>query len=161
MVLPSCLLLFCVEISVFFFRALCGGRANVFQPVQLIPPHVPRVAVLITRQMEGPAKEWGRSGGGAGGGEWKKGEVCDVFINKKQLCMMLTAGWSAPRPNPALLLLTFQRSGAYPRQCAQSSLSRSGSVQGSGGGRPWLSLLPGPQKHTQTAKAEQAFTGPA
>lgn len=76
---------------------------------------------------------WGAGGVEEGGG-------CDVFINKKQLCMMLTAGWSAPRPNPALLLLTFQHSGAYPRQCAQSSLSRSGSVQGSGGGRPWLSL---------------------
>lgn len=121
-----------------FFRALCGRRANVLQPVQLIPPYVPRVAVLITRQMEGPAKEWGR-GGGVGGGV-EEGGGCDVFINKKQLCMMLTAGWSAPRPNPALLLLTFQRSGAYPRQCAQSSLSRSGSAQGSGGGRPWLSL---------------------
>lgn len=70
----------------------------------------------------------------------EEGGGCDVFINKKQLCMMLTAGWSAPRPNPALLLLTFQRSGAYPRQCAQSSLSRSSSVQGSEGGLPWLSL---------------------
>lgn len=72
--------------------------------------------------------------------EVEEGGGCDVFINKKQLCMMLTAGWSAPRPNPALLLLTFQRSGAYPRQCAQSSLSRSSSVQGSGGGQPWLSF---------------------
>lgn len=97
--------------------------------------------------MEERAKERGR---GVKGEREKEGERrgaeegggCDAFINKKQLCMMLTAGWSAPRPNPAWLLLTFQRLGAYPRRRAQSSLSRSSSVQGSGGGRPWLSLLP-------------------
>lgn len=73
---------------------------------------------------------WGRAGR----------EGCDVLINKRQLCMMLTAGWSGPRHNPPQLLLTFQRPGAYPRRRAQSSLSRSSSVQGSGGGRPWPSL---------------------
>jgi len=59
---------------------------------------------------------------------------------------MLTAGWSGPRHNPPRLLLTFQRPGAYPRRCAQSSLSRSSSVQGSGGGRPWPSL---PYQHSE------------
>lgn len=82
---------------------------------------------------EGGAGRLGRRRGRRGGG-------CDVLINKRQLCMMLTAGWSAPRHNPPLLLLTFQRPGAYPRRRAQSSLSRSSSVQGSGGGRPKLSL---------------------
>lgn len=72
--------------------------------------------------------------------EEEGGDGCDVLINKRQLCMMLTAGWSGPRHNPPRLLLTFQRPGAYPRRCAQSSLSRSSSVQGSGGGQPWPSL---------------------
>lgn len=81
----------------------------------------------------------------------EEAEGCDVLINKRQLCMMLTAGWSGPRHNPSRLLLTFQCPGAYPRRRAQSSLSRSGSVQGSGGGRPWLSLFYQPsKKHTHT-----------
>lgn len=76
-----------------------------------------------------------------------------MLINKRQLCMMLTAGWSGPRHNPPLLLLTFQRPGAYPRRCAQSSLSRSSSVQDSGGGRPWPSLPYQPSyKHTHKAR---------
>lgn len=54
--------------------------------------------------------EEGRLGESGGGGGWG----CDVLINKRQLCMMLTAGWSAPRHNPLWLLLTFQRPGAYP-----------------------------------------------
>lgn len=121
---------------------------------------MPRVSELIILQIgAGRAEEWGHgvqragegrrrrrgealgeSGGGVGGGGGGGGEGCDVLINKRQLCMMLTAGWSGPRHNPPRLLLTFQRPGAYPRRRAQSSLSRSSSVQGSGGGRPWLSL---------------------
>lgn len=96
------------------------------------------------RRAAGEAEE-GRLGGE------QQGDGCDVLINKRQLCMMLTAGWSAPRHNPPRLLLTFQRPGAYPRRRAQSSLSRSSSVQGSGGGRPWLSLSYQPsEKHTDT-----------
>lgn len=77
--------------------------------------------------------------------------MCDVLINKRQLYMMLTAGWSGPRHNPPQLLLTFQRPGAYPRRRAQSSLSRSSSVQGSGGGRLWPSLSYQLQKNTHSA----------
>lgn len=94
---------------------------------------------------------WGGRRGEAWGRAVEEGEGCDVLINKRQLCMMLTAGWSGPRHNPPRLLLTFQRPGAYPRRRAQSSLSRSSSVQGSGGGRPWLSLSYQPsEKHTHT-----------
>lgn len=89
------------------------------------------------------------SGMGGGGGVLKQGESCNMLINKRQLCMMLTAGWSVPRHNPPLLLLTFQRPGAYPWRRAQSSLSRSGSVQGSGGGRPWQNLSYRPHKNTR------------
>lgn len=117
-------------------------------------PYVLTIAMLIILQIEEWAEEWGHGAELLGreerGGLLEEGgESCDVLINKRQLCMMLTAGWSGPRHNPPRLLLTFQRPGAYPRRRAQSSLSRSSSVQGSGGGRPWLSLSYQPsEKHT-------------
>lgn len=107
-------------------------------------PYVLHVAALIILKIARRAQEWGLGVEGKLGGDCRRrrrgGDGCDVLINKRQLCMMLTAGWSGPRHNPPRLLLTFQRPGAYPRRCAQSSLSRSSSVQGSGGGRPWPSL---------------------
>lgn len=68
--------------------------------------------LLITVQRWGLSQ--GIEGEAGGGGQGEAGGGCDVLINKRQLCMMLTAGWSAPRHNPLLLLLTFQRPGAYP-----------------------------------------------